>query len=52
MAVSSIVVIADLILEGLASLNAIVLGIAASGITMLIGTWFSSRRSAEEKASI
>ncbi|WP_019120369.1 sodium:solute symporter family transporter [Brevibacillus massiliensis] len=52
MTVSSIVVIADLIIEGLSSLNAIVLGVAASGITMLIGTWLFAPNPVDDKASL
>ncbi|WP_400164708.1 sodium:solute symporter family transporter [Brevibacillus sp. TJ4] len=52
MAVSAVVVIADLSIEGLASLNAIMFGIAACGITMLVGTWITSRRSVDDNASI
>lgn len=41
MIISSVVVVIDLIVEGLSSLNAIIFGIAACGITMLIGTLLS-----------
>jgi len=51
MLVSSIVVIADLLIEGLSSLNAILFGVAASAVTMAIGTWLSPSQPADEEAT-
>ncbi|HBZ08392.1 MAG TPA: sodium:solute symporter [Bacillus bacterium] len=48
MAISSFVVLLDLIIEGLSSLNAILFGIIASGISMLIGVIFFSSNPPDE----
>lgn len=52
MLISSVVVIIDLLAEGLSSLNAIIFGIAASGITMAIGTLLSTAKTVNEESKL
>ncbi|OCA82125.1 sodium:solute symporter family transporter [Pseudobacillus wudalianchiensis] len=44
MAISAIVIVSDLIIEGVSSLNAIIWGIAASAIVMGVGTLFERKK--------
>ncbi|MDS9472626.1 sodium:solute symporter [Sporosarcina pasteurii] len=49
--ISSIVVISDLLIEGIDSLNAIIYGIIASGLTLLIGTVFFTPKATKLETS-